>query len=346
MKHKSITNLSLSLLSVTGAFFLAPGLTRAGEPGHFNPGVPSIRDFAVPDPGLYFILYNHGYLTDTFNDRNGNKIQSININPGPGPGVTLNLAVDVDIYALVPVLMWVSDWKILGAKYGAYLSPSFANTSIGASLDTARGFGGSVRAGSFDVADLFVQPIWLGWSPAHWDFALGYGFYAPTGRYDTRTMNFPLLGRSITVASPDNIGLGFWTNQFQGSGYWYPWADKRMAIGGALTYEVHSHKEDFNITPGQDLTLNWGISQYLPLTKDKKLLAEVGPAGYDSWQITDSSGQGSADTVHEQVHAVGGQLGLSYVPWNLALNFHYLYEYYSEDRFQGQVLGLNAYIKW
>jgi hypothetical protein len=159
-------------------------------------------------------------------------------------------------------------------------------------------------------------------------------------------MNFPLLGRSITVASPDNIGLGFWTNQFQGSGYWYPWADKRMAIGGALTYEVHSQKEDFNITPGQDLTLNWGISQYLPLTKDKKFLAEVGPTGYDSWQITDSSGQGSADSVHEQVHAVGAQLGLSYVPWNLALNFHYLYEYYSEDRFQGQVLGLNFYVKW
>jgi hypothetical protein len=82
------------------------------------------------------------------------------------------------------------------------------------------------------------------------------------------------------------------------------------------------------------------------LTKDNKLLAEVGLTGYGSWQITDSSGQGSADTVHEQVHAVGGQLGLSYVPSNLAVNFHYLYEYYSEDRFQGQVLGLNAYIKW
>ena len=55
-----------------------------------------------------------------------------------------------------------------------------------------------------------------------------------------------------------------------------------------------------------------------------KLLTEIGVAGFDSWQITDSSGQGSADSVHEQVHAVGGQLGLAYVPWNLSLNFHYL----------------------
>src|SRR5438552_15515243 len=121
MKHKSINNL-LSLLAVMGALFLIPWVARAGEPGHFIPGVPSIRDFAVPDPGLYFILYNHGYLTDTFNDRNGNKIQSININPGPGPGVTLNLAVDVDLYALVHYLMWVSAWVILCLHHGAYVS--------------------------------------------------------------------------------------------------------------------------------------------------------------------------------------------------------------------------------
>jgi hypothetical protein len=345
MKHRPIGNL-LSHLTVTGALFLIPCLTQGGEPGHFNPGIPSIRDFAMPDSGLYFVLYNYGYETTRFNDADGNKIQSININPGPGPGVTVNLSVEIDMYAIAPMAMWVSDWKVLGAKYATYILPSFANTSIGASLDTARGFGRSVSAGTFDVADLFVQPVWLGWSSQHSDLALGYGFYAPTGRYDTRTVTLPRLGRSITLASPDNIGLGFWTNQFQGSAYWYPWVDKRMAIGGALTYEINSEKEDFNITPGQDLSLNWGISQYLPLTKDMKLLAEVGPAGYDTWQITDSSGQGSRDSVREQVHAVGGQLGLSYVPWNLALNFHYLYEYYSEDRFQGEVIGLNVYIKW
>jgi hypothetical protein len=45
--------------------------------------------------------------------------------------------------------------------------------------------------------------------------------------------------------------------------------------------------------------------------------------------------------VHDQVHAVGGQLGLTYVPWLLSLNFHGFYELASEDRFQGASLGLN-----
>jgi hypothetical protein len=39
---------------------------------------------------------------------------------------------------------------------------------------------------------------------------------------------------------------------------------------------------------------------------------------------------------------VGGQLGLTYVPWSLALNFHGFYEYYTRDRFQGTALGLSV----
>jgi hypothetical protein len=37
----------------------------------------------------------------------------------------------------------------------------------------------------------------------------------------------------------------------------------------ALIHEIHSDKEDFDLTPGQNLTLNWGISQFLPLSKDQ-----------------------------------------------------------------------------
>jgi hypothetical protein len=42
------------------------------------------------------------------------------------------------------------------------------------------------------------------------------------------------------------------------------------------------------------------------------------------------------------VHAVGGQLGLTYVPWTLVLNFHYFHEYEAVDRFEGDVSGLTV----
>jgi hypothetical protein len=45
--------------------------------------------------------------------------------------------------------------------------------------------------------------------------------------------------------------------------------------------------------------------------------------------------------VHDQVHSVGGQLGVTYAPWMLSVNFHGFYEFAAEDRFQGSSFGVN-----
>lgn len=169
---------------------------------------------------------------------------------------------------------------------------------------------------------------------------MAYGFYAPIGEYETESVTLP-GGASVRVESPDNIGYGFWTHQAQGAVAWYPWEDKRMAVTTVLTHEIHSDKEDFDLTPGRNLTLNWGISQYLPLKKDNSLLLEVGPAGYDSWQVSDDEGSDATSDAHDQVHAVGGQLGVTHVPWNLVVNLHYFYEFAAKDRFQGQAFGIS-----
>src|SRR5262249_61884873 len=128
-----------------------------------------------------------------------------------------------------------------------------------------------------------VHRFWLGSPLPHWDSAFAYGFYAPTGHHNPDTATSP-RGGPPTVEPSDNIGYGFWTNQLQGAVAWYPWPHKAPAVTAALTYEINTNKHDFDLTPGQRLTLNWGISQYVPLTTDQKLLLEIGPAGYDSWQ--------------------------------------------------------------
>jgi hypothetical protein len=336
MQRTTLTTLVLAL-----GLALSTSPTHGGEIGHYPPGLPNIRDFAVPEPGFYGVLYNYFYFSDRLNDSNGDEINSVTINPPGGPGVTLDVDVDLDIYALAPTLIWVSEWKILGAKYGAFITPTLANASVGASLATETGLGIDADTSQFDLGDLFVQPLWLGWTRTHWDIALGYGFYAPVGKYDTSTVTLP-GGATVTAAAADNIGLGFWTHQFQGAATWYPWAHKATAVLAALTYELHSDKDDFDLTPGQNLTLNWGISQFLPLRKDQRLLLEAGITGYSSWQITDDSGSDVRNPdVHDEVHAVGGQLGLTYVPWFASLNVHYFSEFAAQDRFQGQVFGVS-----
>ncbi len=62
--------------------FCSSRITVAGELGHYMPGVASIRDFVMPpEPGFYYVQYNLYYTTDTYKDRDGNSVDSINIGP-------------------------------------------------------------------------------------------------------------------------------------------------------------------------------------------------------------------------------------------------------------------------
>lgn len=331
--------LPVGALLVLATVTLSPA-AQAGDIGHFNGGVMNLRDYLVPDPGLYGAVYNYFYRTSRLNDAHGDEVDSVLVDPpGGGAGVRVDVDVDVDLYALAPSLIWVTELESLGIKYGALITPTFADLGLDAALSALDRRGGSVSAGSFGVGDLFVQPVWLGSTLDHWDFALAYGFYAPIGRYDTETVTVPGVG-SVEAEAGDNLGYGFWTHQFQGSVAWYPMDNKGTAIIAALTYETNGEKRDFDVTPGDVLTLNWGISQFVPLQKDMSILLEIGPAGYDSWQVTNDSGDGATNT-RDQVHAAGGQLGLTFVPWGVSVNLHGFGEFASEARFQGWSLGLN-----
>ena len=241
---------------------------------------------------------------------------------------------DIDVFALSPTFIWVSPWRVLGARYGAYIAPSFADSSAQVSLSVARsgrfldgGFSRSLEADTgMGVGDLFVQPLWLGWSGKHYDVSAGYGFYAPTG--------------------DEGIGLEFWTNQFQLAGAWYPFENRGTAVTLAGTYEIQSEMEDKDLTPGDRVSLNWGVSQYLPLTKDQTWLAELGASGYSQWQVEEDSGADVRQisrlnvqlNAKDEVHAAGIQAGLTFVPWKAALTVRYQWEFGAEARFEGENL--------
>jgi hypothetical protein len=315
--------------------------TAYAQSDHYVPGTFNIRDFALPDPGFYGAIYNYGYMTDDLRNVNGNQIKSVTITgPGGRLSVTLNVNVNVNLYALAPVFIWVPKHKILGAKYGMMLVPTFANSSLSGLLSRAEGAGLTGSAGQFNVGDTFVQPLWLDWTGKHYDVIGNYGFYIPTGKYDVTTVNVPVVG-PVRIASPGNVGLGFWENQFQGAVYLYPWADRRMAIENAVTWEINRPKRTFDLTEGQFLTWNWGVSEYLPLKKDQSILAEIGPAGYGNFQVSDDSGTDASNQAHEKVYAAGIQAGITIPKRMMVLNFHWFHEFSGVDRFQGNAFGLS-----
>lgn len=326
-------------------FGVVAATATAAETGHFMPGLPNFRDLAVPEPGFYGALYSYNYFTDRINDANGNKISSVTVTGPGGRSVSLSVDLNVKVYALAPMFIWVPKTKIFGARYGAYITPSFTNSNINSLLAAAGRTGQSLKTGQLNIADTFVQPLWLGWTGAHYDVSYGYGFYIPTGSYKINTLTLPVIG-NVRSEAPDNAGLGFWTNQNQGALYLYPWKDRRLAIQNALTWEIHRKKRGFDITPGQNLTYNWGLTQFLPINKDKSLLAEVGPIGYNSLQVTNDSGTAALNpALHDRVHAVGVQFGVTHPKRGIVLNFRWLHEYSAVDRFQGSSIGFNFAIK-
>lgn len=62
--------------------------------------------------------------------------------------------------------------------------------------------------------------------------------------------------------------------------------------------------------------LGLGGSQYLPINKDQTLLCEFGLVGANQWQVNTNSGSGVTTilNVKDEVHSIGGQLGLAYAP--------------------------------
>jgi len=150
-----------------------------------------------------------------------------------------------------------------------------------------------------------------------------YGFYAPTGRYEP--------------GADDNIGLGFWTHQFQGYGYFYPFPDKSTAFMLGLTFEFTSDTEDTELNTGNRFTLEWGISQYV----SERL--ELTVQGGHNWQLTDDTGSAVFwdSSIHDRKSTLGFSAGYWAVAERLYLSGKYAFDFASRHRFEANFWSVN-----
>jgi hypothetical protein len=326
-------------LVVAGALLGAASWCGAASTSHYAPSIFNIRDYLVPEAGMYGAIYNGYYNSSAFKDHNGNTVTSLTV-PTKGGPVTLDTSVNLHMYAPIPMFIYSSSWTILGARWAGLIAPALGNSSIGAQVSSVGGLGGAGSAGSFGFGDLLIYPLWLGWKGSHYAAAFSYGIWAPTGKYKTVSKTFP-GGITVNGTSPDNIGLGFWTHQFQQAGAWYPMEDQGTAVVVAMTEEIDTKKRGLNVTPGSIVTLNYGISQYLPL-KDEQTLLEVGPAGFFQWQISSDTGSDAVNgSEHSYVAGIGLQFGATFVPQALVVNSKYFSEFSADSRISGQWVTLS-----
>lgn len=289
------------------------------QTGHYMPGVTNVRDMAKPPPGLFVIWYNLFINTNDYYDRNGDKLNSSTLSQ-IDPSLQ-NLDISVNGFATVPALFWASKFTLLGgANFMVGVSPSYVTTSGNVNAALATSGSGNSENYNEDISvsgwgDLFVVPFGLSWNINKFDVTLTYGFYAPTGRYE--------------AGADDNMGLGHWTHQFQGYGYYYPVEDQSTAFMVGLTYEMLTEIKDVSLTPGNRFSLEYGISQYL---SDR---LEVGIMGAHNWQVGDDTGNDVTydPSYHDRKSSLNFQVSYWLVPQSFYLSGKYGFDYGAAQRF-------------
>jgi hypothetical protein len=105
-----------------------------------------------------------------------------------------------------------------------------------------------------------------------------------------------------------------------------------------LTYELNSSIEDVDVTPGQRLSLEWGVSQYLAPW------FELSVHGAHNWQITDDSGDDVFwdPTAHDRKSSL--MLGAGFWPWEgrLYAAARWGFDYGMRQRFDNTNLMINV----
>ena len=196
-------------------------------------------------------LYYLGYLVDY-------HIDSISGAPGKNTG---------DVYAYVNRLTWITNRKILGAAYGMEAVVPLQRTSL-------RFNGLGVSSTSRGAGDIYLAPLILAWHGTQYDLTFSVGEWMPTGSYSS--------------TNPSSIGLGYHGTMLTLGGTLYLGAGKAWSASALMRYEVNGAQQDTGLTPGNELSLEWGIGH--PIGGGQ----QVGLVGYLQNQTTGSTGPGSS----------------------------------------------------
>jgi hypothetical protein len=229
---------------------LLPLSGHAQLSGHNTKGDFGLLAGSQAPPGLYVIAMYYDFTTDTFRDQNGDELS-----PLGGGG-------SIDAKAAIAGLMWVSEKKILGGNYGFAVWPGVTNNALAFPPLQVN------EEVSTGLADIYIQPIILGWNTARADFIAGLGIYAPTGEFE--------------AGGDSNRGLGMWSYELFGGTTVYFDEARSWHFAAFAAYETHGEKDGTDIRVGDILTIEGGLGKSF-----MDGAANVGIAYYAQWKVSD-----------------------------------------------------------
>lgn len=267
--------------------------------GHKIPGTLGLDAGVQPDAGVYvsnrFLIFDAASLVDRHGDR---------------------IPVDVDINVL-------TDSVGVGGVYELPRRSTFVGCGVGVpvarmAVGTARPEGTLDRLG---IADIYVQPVKLGWRLPHVDLVTGYAFFVPTGR--------SAEGERGAVSSHSfshDLSLGG-AILFDEARTW-----RVTALG---TYSLNQRRMDIDVTRGDTIQIQGGAGKTL------FDLLDVGVVGYAIWQVRDDRGADVPRVLRgarDRAYGLGAEVGMIIPPIRSRVLLRYAHDLDDVARPVGQIL--------
>lgn len=202
------------------------GYAHAQQPisGNFAPGnFTGMKGALTPPPGK-FILENGTlvYWTRDFVDSSGDAL----------PTDPVNVIANRTLFG------YVTGWKILGGDYFPAVVFPLANVAM-------RPEPGSEK--DFQLGDLILQLVGLGWHYGALHPQFTYTLWLPTARFN--------------AGASDNVGKGLFSHLLSGGLTWLQERDKPWAATLMIRYEILGRQRDTEILPGNVLILEGGAGK-------------------------------------------------------------------------------------
>jgi len=273
---------------------------EAQNRGTYPLGMSAANSGVTPGSGLTYsnqLLY---YSRNISKDNDGNAL------PVAGDNAVL-----MDLNSIV----WVSDWKVLGAVYSASATLPVATNSL--TSDTY----GTVSGGT-GLADAHLLPLILGWNGERVSVRAMAGILAPTGRF--------------TATANDNVGNGYWSPTLASGQTVQMLKSKTLTFSMFEMYEFHTRQEGSRIHPGQNIDLDYSLLVALPSAEGFRV--QMGLAGYEQRQTTAKTGprlSAAESASRYAVNAIGFAVSGTAPKHKLNLGLKYFKEFANQSTYQG-----------
>lgn len=309
MKTKFTQQIVFKCMFIVAIFVCASGYSQL-KGGHIL-GAMGLQA-GTQTPANTLSVYVPGYFYDACSLRNADGDESL-ANP------------DINMFITGVGANYVSDFKILGANYGATILLAFASNTIqGNTIDSKN---------SLAFTDMYVQPLQLGWHNKRADFVFSYQLYLPTGKF--------------TAGASDNAGLGMYMNEFS-AGTTLFFNDKKTFHFSALaSYEINGKKKDTEIKTGDILSIEGGLGKTFYMMNGEKTapngILNAGLIYYLQYKLSNDkipAGNLILEPDKDRIGALGAEVNYFHIGCKTSAGLRWVSEIGAVNRFQGNTFFL------